>query len=126
MNRTAACGRNIMARRDGSGIEIDAPAGALSPNVLDLLREHWTSIEKKLMPVAGRWLRIGELDECGELQTLLDGRVDETVSAELFPAAGPVQNPPVMLRGTARHQTRHPSFGVAHLGAVSIGSVIST
>lgn len=90
MNRTAACDRNIMARWDGSGIQVDAPAGALSPKALGLLREHRTMIKEALKPFAGTWLRIGELGEHGELQILLDGRIEEPDSTELIPAAGPV------------------------------------
>ena len=81
-----------MARWDGSGIQIDAPIGALSPEVLALLREHKTMIETLLMPFAGTWLRIGELGEHGELQILLDGRIEEPDSTELIPAEGPVQD----------------------------------
>lgn len=44
------------------------------------------------MPFTGAWLRIGELGEHGELQILLDGRIEEPDSTELIPAAGPVQN----------------------------------
>lgn len=73
----AASGRYIMGRWDGSGIEIDAPAGALSPKVISLLREHKPMIKIALMPIAGTWLRIGELGEHGELQILLDGRVED-------------------------------------------------
>ena len=92
VNSEAASGRYIMGSWDGSGIEIDAPAGALSPKALGLLREHRTMIKEALKPYAGTWLRIGELGEHGELQILLDGRIEEPDSTELIPAAGSVQD----------------------------------
>ena len=92
MTNEAASGRYIMGRWDGSGIEIDAPAGALSPKVLGLLQEHKPMIEIALLPIAGAWLRIGEFGEHGELQILLDGRAEETGITELAPPAGPFKN----------------------------------
>ncbi|NCC04597.1 MAG: hypothetical protein EOM37_11285 [Proteobacteria bacterium] len=89
MNSKAACDRYIMARWNDAGIEIDAPAGAFSSEALGLLRKHKPLIEMELLPLAGAWLRIGELGEHGELQILLDGRTEETGTTELAPPAVP-------------------------------------
>ena len=92
MNIEAACSRNIMARWDGSGIEVDAPAGALSTEVLGLLRQHRPALKAKLLPLAGAWLQIGELGEHGELQILYSGRSEETDTANTPVPAGLLQD----------------------------------
>lgn len=92
MNTEAACSRNIMARWDGSGIEVDAPAGALSTEVLGLLRQHRPALMAKLLPLAGIWLQIGELSEHGELQILFGGRPGEANTANTSVPAGLLQD----------------------------------
>lgn len=81
-----------MARWDGSEIEIDAPAGALSSELMALLRQHRPALKAKLLPLAGVWLQIGELGEDGELQILFGGRVEETDTANRPVPAGLLQD----------------------------------
>lgn len=71
MRSEAAICRFILARWDGSGVDIEAPAGGLTDEVLAELRHHRVEIEAVAKAAAGDWVRVCELCELGELHLLL-------------------------------------------------------